>query len=689
MGFQVINSDDHISDWDKEKIISSLLYESSLASQFHKNEPLDQETALGIAKEVEKHINKLEIDQVSGSLIREVTNTILLKKGYEDLARFTRRVGLPVSDAFNIDVGGGKGDNANLIRQPETFHKRKADTLAKEQALAMMPKDLAKLHLNADLHIHDLEYATARQFCLDTDIRYIFYYGLLVDGTGDHTSVAKPAKHADVATLHIMKALAASQGSCAGGQGCMNFLAFMAPYYRGLTKYEIRQQVQLLIFELTQMFISRGGQSIFSSLQLTPGVPDIWLDVPVVHAGKIYDGKQNPLKTYKDYEKEVRLGFECMMDVLMEGDARGKSFNFPKPEIAIQKEFMQERDWFNAEAEGCLTYELLYLKAFELTAKFGTPYFDNILPKYRQTGGIDCVQCCAYAFQSNSDTDNMFEKKMNFTDGHHFSMGSEQVMTVNFPRLAFQSADVNEFIERGKLLLDECVRVFLIKNSWMRNIRATNGVPFLSQTPPDWNEPTKNAPPLVDFDALVFTIGVIGLNEVVQYFTGQQLHESNEAVKTAMKIALSFKKYCQGLSKKNKITIAFARTPAETTGQRFAVADLRDPRYKEAAMKVVKGNLDYALSHLSEKDLPVYYTNGTMVTPSARVSLQEKIRIEEKFFPILDGGNIAHLWLDEASPDPKGLMDLTMKICSTTNLGYFSFTRDLTICRGTYKKYSS
>jgi ribonucleoside-triphosphate reductase len=156
-----------------------------------------------------------------------------------------------------------------------------------------------------------------------------------------------------------------------------------------------------------------------------------------------------------------------------------------------------------------------------------------------------------------------------------------------------------------------------------------------------------------------------------------------------MKIVLTLKKYCAELSKKHNITIAFARTPAETTGQRFAVADLRDGQFRMAAASVIKGDVTYALDHLDEKDLPIYYTNGTMVTPSAKVTMMEKIKIEEKFFPILDGGNITHIWLNEAYPDPKGLMDLTFNICRSTNLGYFAYSKDMSVCRGNFRKFSS
>jgi len=123
------------------------------------------------------------------------------------------------------------------------------------------------------------------------------------------------------------------------------------------------------------------------------------------------------------------------------------------------------------------------------------------------------------------------------------------------------------------------------------------------------------------------------------------------------------------------MTIALARTPAETTGQRFAVADLLDKRYHDFALKVIKGDLDYTLKMLEKsRDLPIYYTNGTHVAPGANVPLTKRIEIEHVFFPIVDGGNIFHIWLGEARPDPRGLYDMAMKLCKNTQIGYFPLT---------------
>ena len=234
--------------------------------------------------------------------------------------------------------------------------------------------------------------------CMDSDLRYLYYYGFMPDGKGSSASVSAPAKNPEVAVLHAVKYLAASQTNFAGGQGYYNFLTFIAPYFEGLDYIQIKQYMQMMVYELTQMMIARGGQVIFSSLQLSPGVPTLWRDVPVVYKGRIWDGEHGvPKRTYGEFEREVRLAFKALMDVMIDGDYWGKPFNFPKPEISIEPDFVTLSDEIAAwdmEHPDIPTYKELYLMAFDLAAKFGTPYFDNQIPAYRGAGkGISCYQC--------------------------------------------------------------------------------------------------------------------------------------------------------------------------------------------------------------------------------------------------------------------------------------------------------
>ena len=671
-------------DWDRNRIVKQIIMETKLVEDFYGDNGCSQELAEEIATRVERKIRLLNIEALSGPLIREIVNMTLLEYGHVAYRNVLTRVGTPVYDAHMIDVGRGfeANDNANLQENAETSHKKKADKISKEQYLLQLPPELADFHLKGDLHIHDLEYFGTRPFCQDWDLRYFFYYGLMPDGSGTKASVAGPAKRAEVAILHAVKALGSAQTNFAGGQGYYNFLTFIAPYFEGMDYGSMKQHMQMFVYEMTQMMVARGGQVVFSSVQLSPGVPTIWRDKPCVYRGKICDGEHAPLRTYSEFEREVRLLFKALMEVMLEGDAWGKPFNFPKPEISIEPDFVKEDEEFNKNNPDIPSYHDLYLLTFELASKFGTPYYDNQIPPYRGAGeGISCYQCCAYQFSKTMENDSEFENKLFFDEGKHFSMGSWMVTSINCPRASYRAdGELEQLFIELKKLMDIAVDVFRIKKRWMKNIQMTGRMPFAMQRPRDPNTGERGEV-AVDLEGLVYTIGVVGVNEMVQHFTGYQMHESDVAFRLAVRAMTELEFYARELSEKHGITIALARTPAETTGQRFAVADLLDDEFREHAEKVTKGDLETALSQIHETlDLPIYYTNGTHVTPAADVTLQERINIEHIFFPIVDGGNIFHIWLGEARPDPRGLMDMAFNMCNKTQIGYFAFTRDLTVC---------
>jgi len=348
---RVRKDDGSIETFDPSKVIESIRKETGCAGKVIED----------IVDEVYNTLKVIKLDPVTGPLIREFVNTKFLERGMEECRKKYTRVGMPVYDARKTDLGGGKGDNANLQRSPETVHKRKADQLSKEQALLMLPNHLAESHLNGDIHIHDLEYITSRYFCADWDLRYVFYYGFTGDGNGEHTSTAGPAMRPEVAILHASKTLGSGQVNFAGGEGFYNFLTFISPYFKGCSYKEIKQNMQCFIYEMTQMLTSRGGQQIFSSVQLSPAVPEMWKDKPAVYKGKV-----GP-ETYGDFDKETRLLFKAFMEVMFDGDYAGKPFYFPKPEIAIEPEYIK---LMKAEDEIAFpldypTIRELYLEAFK------------------------------------------------------------------------------------------------------------------------------------------------------------------------------------------------------------------------------------------------------------------------------------------------------------------------------------
>ncbi len=668
----VRGTDGFIIPWNRNEIVEQLLTETKLAEEFYETRAISRQDAEEIALDVEQKIFDLNLKFISGPLIRELVNNVLLSKASQkpEFALYRNiltRVGAPVYDAYKIDMGEGfkAKENANLQPNPETAHKRKADWVSGEEYLLLMPPHIADAHLSGDLHIHDLEYFGTRPFCQDWDLRYFFYYGLMPDGLGTRTSIAGPAKHPEVAILHTAKILASAQTNFSGGEGFYNFLVFLAPYFRGLNYERVRQLMQMMFFEYTQAYVARGGQLVFSNIQVQPGVPDLWKNVPIVMNGRVGPD------VYGNYEDEVRMMFRALYDVAGKGDAWGKPFNFPKLENSLSPEFFKPE------------YDDVWLDVHKVVAKFGLPYFDNLMPAYRGYGkGVSCYQCCAYCFVENPEDSPDFYDKLNFNNGKHFTMGSWQVTSLNLPRLAYKANGNDELLfEESRRLMDSALDVFKAKKKWMDLALKHDRIPFATQRPLDPRTREKGTQ-AVDFDALTFTIGLVGGNEMAQYHTGYQLHENDESVKILIKVILEMQKYKKELESRSGYKIALARTPAESTAQRFAISDLITDAYRPNAEKLVKGDVGQAkfLLNNRKKDVPVYYSNGTHVDVGAKMGLFDRMNIEQKFFPLLNGGNMLHIWLGDANPDPEALYKLTKRITTQSNIGYFAYTKDLTVC---------
>jgi anaerobic ribonucleoside-triphosphate reductase len=668
----VRGTDGFIVPWDRNEIVEQLLTETKLAEEFYETRAISRQEAEEVAFEVERKIFDLNLKFISGPLIRELVNNVLLAKSAQtpEFALYRNlltRVGAPVYDAYLMDQGQGfkAKENANLQPNPETSHKRKADWVSEEEYLLLMPPKVADAHLSGDIHIHDLEYFGTRPFCQDWDLRYFLYYGLMPDGLGTRTSIAGPAKHPEVAILHTAKILASAQTNFAGGEGFYNFLVFLAPYMRGLSYKRVRQLMQMMFFEYTQAYVARGGQLVFSNIQVQPGVPDLWKNVPIVMHGRVGPD------VYGTYEDEVRLLFRALYDVAGEGDYWGKPFNFPKLENSLSPEFFKPE------------YDDEWLDVHKVVAKFGLPYFDNMMPAYRGYGkGVSCYQCCAYCFVETPEDSEDFDEKLNFDNGKHFTMGSWQVSSMNLPRMAYNAnGDDDKLFEESRRLMDLSLEVFEAKKKWMDRAIKNERIPFATQRPLDPRTGEKGTQ-AVDFDQLSFTIGFVGGNEMAQYHTGYQLHENPEAVKILIKLILEMQKYKKVLEQKSGYKISLARTPAESTAQTFAIADLITDRYRSRAEKLVKGDMEQARFMLADKkkDVPVYYSNGTQLDVKANVGLFDRLDIEQKFFPLLNGGNMLHVWLGDANPDPEALYNLTKRIATKSNVGYYAYTKDLTIC---------
>jgi ribonucleoside-triphosphate reductase (formate) len=659
---QIYTENGMCREFDAQKIVDSLMKEASI----------EEKTARKIARKVERALAKLGYTETTGSLVRSLAVDSLRYFELEDAVIKYAPLTLALHDANAMDGGEGDNDNANQLASPETAHKHKADTIAKKQALRVLPPELATGHRIGDYHIHDMEYFTTRPFCKSHDMRYFYRYGFIPDGTGLGASAAGPAQHSAVAVLQAVKVLGMAQTQYSGGQGLLHFLTFLSPYLEGKSYQDIKQLMQMMVYELNQMYVSRGGQAVFSSVNLTPGVPAIFKNAPAVYRGKVSS------RTYGEFEREVRLSFKALLEVMKEGDNYGRAFPFPKLEICLQKEFMDDY-WDEPmvnKGEVYDSYKTLYTMAFSLAAQTGLPYFDNMLPAYRRADGtVACYQCCSFSFEDDSATAGEFEDKLNFKNGAHFDLGGLQVVSLNLPRAAYKSEhDTTKLWAEIRRLMEQAAKIFLLKRELLKKVESR--LQFALQKPLD-KKTGERGPTYTNLDTQVFEIGIVGLADMVEYHLGKKTIDSEEAREFARETIAYMGMVSKGLSFKHGIKTVVARTPAETTQQRFAVLDMLQGMPTE----VIHGDKEYAREHLNETgDLPVYYSNGVAAWFGENVSLYQRIEAEDRLWPALEGGSINHIFLGEKSTVGEGLMEFALNMARKTNIGYFTFTKDMTQC---------
>lgn len=616
---KIRTSKDTIETFQKDKITQTLLRETQAT-------PKEAEK---IATEVEQTLQEINLTYITSPIIRELTNAKLLEEGLETIRNKHTRLGLSSYDIETLIENGSK-DNANMAQNPETIHKYVADESLKQYTfLNILPHNLADGHLNGDYHIHDAEYFASRPLnCLQHDLRLFIRYGLKVDGTGDHTSIAAPPTHMETVMNHSGEILLAAQQNMSGGQAFSLWNIFTAPFAKGQPYEKIKQCVEMFIFNLNMAYAARGGQVPFTSVGLEFTVPDFIKDEPAYGPG----GKR--CGVYGDYEKEVRLIQKAFTEVLLEGDANGKPHLFPNTIYYLRKE--------------CLTpeFEEDIDHVHYLSAKFGTAYYINMLPDYmgEMANYMGCRTRLSDNWTGDWETDTL-------------RCGNLAYVTLNLPRLAYRSRNETELFDLLDEQLENAKEVLLIRRE--RAIKCLQDykiLPFLTQ------EFENNPYYRVENSTLSF--GFCGLNEMLMSLTGDGIADK-ESNKLGHKVIDYINDKINILKNETPYRWSIIQTPAESTAYRFATMDRK--MYPDQVIC----NGDSSAS---------YYTNSNHLPVDTNLSLPEKISIESEYHPKTQGGHIFHAFMGESYSDPDSLRSLTDKICHHSDIGFWAYSSALSYC---------
>lgn len=620
----VRTSADNIVGWDRAKIVAALIRETKI----------DESVAKLIGWEVEEQIKALKIKSVTAPLIRELVDVKLLEHGLEEARKLHTRLGAPLFDVKEIIFSQNK-ENANVPHGPEATNLTLSEGIKKEFALLyVFPNDIADAHMRGDIHLHDLGFID-RPYCSGQSVEYVKKFGLDLPNA---LSIAKPAKHAEVLLAQMVKFSAALQGVFAGAIGWDAVNIFFAPFLVGLSDAEVHQVAQMMIYEYSQQAVARGGQAIFSDINIYWEIPKHFENVKAIGPGGEYTGK-----TYSDYIEESQRFAWALFDVYKEGDGSGRPFFFPKPLVHMTEKFFKTP-----------RHEEFLAHISQVAAEMGNTYF---VFDRGETAKIS--ECCRLSFKlEQSDLDDANEPwRMRYS--------ALQNVTINLPRLAYKAGGSDEkLFDLLTYYLELSVQAHIEKKKFIEELLAK-----AHQGPLSMLAMKRDGSSYLRMWRVSYLMGILGLNELVQAHTGQELHESDAALKFGLKIISFMKLKCEELSKKHGMHFVLEQTPAESTAYRFAKLDMQ--HFPEQTSKVVKGNSDTR---------EMYYTNSTYFNVGENMSPIEKVKKEGLFHPLIDAGALTHVWLGESKPSPESIANFVIKTFKNTDNAQIAFSPEFTSC---------
>ncbi|MBM4326737.1 MAG: anaerobic ribonucleoside-triphosphate reductase [Deltaproteobacteria bacterium] len=623
MALFVRTSSEAMDGWDRGRIVDALLRETFV----------DEGTAEDISLEVENDIKRSGIKVITAPLVREMVNAKLLERGLEGDRRLHTRLGVPLYDVDQLITRPNK-ENANVPHGPEATNLTLAENIKKEYALLnVFDQHVADGHMRGDLHLHDLGFID-RPYCSGQSLEYIKKFGLNLPNS---LAMAKPAKHPEVLLAHMVKFAAALQSHFAGAIGWDAVNLFFAPYLRGLPQREVRQLAQMLIFEFSQQAVARGGQAIFTDINLYWEIPKHFEEVPAIGPGGEFTGS-----TYSDYLPEAQNFVWTLFDIYREGDGVGRPFFFPKPLVHITEKFFQTPG-----------HEKFLHHICDVASEKGNSYF---VFDRGETAKIS--ECCRLAFKlDKSDlADATRPWKMRYS--------AMQNVTVNLPRIAYEAGgDDTKLFSIITDRINLAAEAHLQKKQFIERLLALGESGPLALLTMD-----KDGEPYLRMHRVTYLVGMVGLNELVQYHTGQQMHESSEALKFGLRVIAHMNLVAARLGKKHNMRFVLEQTPAESTAYRFAKMDMK---LFPQTQRVVKGAIN-----LEE----IYYTNSTLFNVGSQVDAIERVKKEGLFHPLIEAGSLTHIWLGESRPSAESLANFVVKTFQLTQNDQIAFSPELTTC---------
>ncbi|MCI8394444.1 MAG: ribonucleoside triphosphate reductase [Bacilli bacterium] len=485
-------------------------------------------------------------------------------------------------------------------------------------------EEIANAHRSGDLHLHDLSMLTG--YCAGWSLKQLIMEGL---GGIPGKITSSPAKHLSTLCNQMVNFLGIMQNEWAGAQAFSSFDTYLAPFVKidNLTYYEVKQCVQSFIYGVNTP--SRWGtQAPFTNITLDWVVPNDLAELNAIVGGKEQDFK------YKDCQAEMDMVNKAFIEVMIEGDANGRGFQYPIPTYSITKDF----NWGETENNKLL---------FEMTAKYGTPYFSNYINSDMEPSDVRSM-CCRLRLDLRE-----LRKKSGGFFGSGESTGSVGVVTINLPRIAYLAKDEKDFYVRLENLMNIAARSLKIKRNVITKLLEEGLYPYTKRY-------------LGTFNNHFSTIGLIGMNEVGLNAKWLKADLTNEKTQKFSKEVLNFmREKLSDYQEEYGDLYNLEATPAESTTYRFAKHDKE--KYPEIITAATCDNTPY---YTNSSHLPVGYTSDIF----------EALDVQDELQTLYTSGTVFHAFLGERLTDWQAAANLVRKIAENYRLPYYTMSPTYSVC---------
>ena len=634
--YQVIKRDGEFVDFNIEKIRGAILKAFKAKDKEYTDDTIDF-LALKVTADFNDKIQngKIAVEDVQDSVER-----VLQRAGYEDVAKAyilyrrerekVRNMKSALLDYKKTVDGYVKTSDWRVKENSTVTYSVGGLILSNSGAITanywlseIYDNEIADAHRNTDIHIHDLSMLTG--YCAGWSLKQLIQEGL---GGVPGKITSAPAKHLPQLCNQMVNFLGIMQNEWAGAQAFSSFDTYLSAFVKAdaLSYEQTKKSIESFIYGVNTP--SRwGSQAPFTNITLDWTVPN---DLAELNA--IVGGKEMPFK-YKDCQKEMDMVNKAFIEVMLEGDANGRGFQYPIPTYSITRDF----DWSETENNRLL---------FEMTSKFGTPYFSNYINSDMEPSDVRSM-CCRLRLDLRE-----LRKKSGGYFGSGESTGSIGVVTINLPRCAYLSSNENDFFARLNKMMDIAARSLKVKRTTVTKLLTEGLYPY-----------TKHY--LGTFNNHFSTIGLVGMNEATlnAKWLGKDLTHK-EAQEFAKKVLNHMRTRLSDYQEMYGDLYNLEATPAESTAFRFAKHD------KAQFPDIVTANENGSPYYTNSSHLPVGYTQDIF----------SALDVQDELQTLYTSGTVFHAFLGERLPNWKSAANLVKKIAENYKLPYYTLSPTYSIC---------